>query len=41
MLIAKLSKRGIDVRALDVAHKSEKVFSNKVKRQVKVRNGIV
>jgi len=40
MLIVKLSKRGIDVRALDVAHKSEKVLSNKVKRQVKVRNGI-
>ena len=40
MLIAKLSKRGIDVRALDVVHKSEKVSGNKVKRQVKVRNGI-
>jgi len=40
VLIAKLSKRGIDVRALDVVHKSEKVSGNKVKRQVKVRNGI-
>ena len=40
VLIAKLSKRGIDVRALDVAEKSEKVSGNKVKRQVKVRNGI-
>jgi uncharacterized protein YajQ (UPF0234 family) len=40
VLIAKLSKRGIDVRALEVAEKSEKVSGNKVKRQVKVRNGI-
>lgn len=40
VLIAKLAKRGIDVRALDVAERSEKVSGNKVKRQVKVRNGI-
>lgn len=40
VLIAKLGKRGIDVRALDVAQKSEKVAGNKVKRQVRVRNGI-
>lgn len=40
VLVAKLAKRGIDVRALDVAEKSEKVSGNKVKRQVKVRNGL-
>lgn len=40
ILVAKLAKRGIDVRALDVAEKSEKVSGNKVKRQVKVRNGL-
>ncbi|MGQ9686021.1 MAG: YajQ family cyclic di-GMP-binding protein [Thiobacillaceae bacterium] len=40
ILIAKLSKRGIDVRSLDVAEKSEKVSGNKVKRQIKVRNGL-
>ncbi len=40
VLIAKLSKRGIDVRSLDVAEKREKVSGNKLKRQVKVRNGI-
>ncbi len=40
VLIAKLSKRGIDVRALDVAERSEKVSGNKVKRQVRVRNGL-
>jgi uncharacterized protein YajQ (UPF0234 family) len=40
VLIAKLGKRGVDVRALDVAEKSEKVSGNKVKRQIKVRNGI-
>ncbi len=40
VLIAKLAKRDIDVRALDVAGKSEKVSGNKVKREVKVRNGL-
>lgn len=40
VLIAKLAKRGIDVRALDAAEKSEKVSGNKVKRQIKVRNGL-
>ena len=40
VLIGKLAKRGIDVRALDVAEKSEKISGNKVKRQVKVRNGL-
>ncbi len=40
VLVAKLAKRGIDVRALDVAEKSEKVSGNKVKRQVRVRNGL-
>lgn len=40
ILVNKLAKRGIDVRALDVAEKSEKVSGNKVKRQVRVRNGL-
>lgn len=40
ILVAKLAKRGIDVRALDVAEKSEKVSGNKVKRQVRVRDGL-
>lgn len=40
ILIAKLAKRGIDVRVLDAAEKSEKVSGNKVKRQIKVRNGL-
>ncbi len=40
VLNGKLTKRGIDIRALDVAEKSEKVSGNKVKRQVTVRNGI-
>lgn len=36
----KIVKRGLDVRCLDIAEKSEKVSGNKVKRQVKVKNGI-
>jgi hypothetical protein len=40
VLNGKLVKRGIDIRCLDVAEKSEKVSGNKVKLQVKVRNGI-
>ena len=36
----KLAKRGVDVRCLDIADKSEKVSGNKVKRQVTVKNGI-
>ncbi|MCS6785494.1 MAG: YajQ family cyclic di-GMP-binding protein [Thiobacillaceae bacterium] len=40
ILVNKLAKRGIDVRALDVAERSEKVSGNKVKRAVRVRNGL-
>ena len=40
VLNGKLAKRGIDVRSLDIADKSEKVSGNKVKRQVTVKNGI-
>lgn len=36
----KLAKRGVDVRALDIADKVEKVSGNKVKRTVTVKNGI-
>ncbi len=40
VLNGKLAKRGIDIRCLDVAEKSEKVSGNKVKRPVTVKNGI-
>jgi uncharacterized protein YajQ (UPF0234 family) len=40
VLVGKLAKRGIDVRALVIAERSEKVSGNKVKRQITVRNGI-
>lgn len=40
VLNGKLVKRGIDIRALDIADKIEKVSGNKVKRQVTVKNGI-
>jgi uncharacterized protein YajQ (UPF0234 family) len=40
VLNGKLAKRGIDVRSLDIADKSEKVSGNKVKRQITVKNGI-
>jgi len=40
VLTGKLTKRGVDVRCLDVADKIEKVSGNKVKRQVTVKNGI-
>lgn len=40
VLMAKLAKRGVDVRSLDMAEKAEKVSGNKVKRQVTVKNGI-
>jgi cyclic-di-GMP-binding protein len=40
VLNGKLVKRGIDIRCLDVAEKSEKVSGNKVKRQVTVKSGI-
>jgi len=40
VLVGKLAKRGIDVRALVIAERSEKVSGNKVKRQISVRNGI-
>jgi uncharacterized protein YajQ (UPF0234 family) len=40
VLNGKLTKRGIDIRCLDIAEKSEKVSGNKVKRPVTVKNGI-
>jgi cyclic-di-GMP-binding protein len=40
VLNGKLVKRGVDIRCLDVAEKSEKVSGNKFKREVKVKNGI-
>ena len=40
MLNGNLVTRGVDLRCLDVAEKSEKVSGNKVKREVKVKNGI-
>jgi uncharacterized protein YajQ (UPF0234 family) len=40
VLVGKLAKRGIDVRALVIAERSEKVSGNKVKRQITVRNGL-
>ncbi len=40
VLNGKLIKRGIDIRALDIADKVEKVSGNKVKRAVTVKNGI-
>jgi uncharacterized protein YajQ (UPF0234 family) len=40
ILTAKLAKRGIDVRCLDFAEKSEKVSGNKVKLAATVKNGI-
>lgn len=40
VLNGKLVKRGIDIRALDIAEKTEKVSGNKIKRQVTVKNGI-
>jgi uncharacterized protein YajQ (UPF0234 family) len=40
ILNGKLTKRGIDIRCIEVAEKSEKVSGNKVKRAVTVKNGI-
>jgi len=40
VLNGRLTKRGIDIRALEIAEKSEKVSGNTVKRQVTVKNGI-
>ncbi|MBK6742105.1 MAG: YajQ family cyclic di-GMP-binding protein [Hydrogenophilales bacterium] len=40
ILNGKLTKRGIDIRCVEVAEKSEKVSGNKVKRAVTVKNGI-
>ncbi|XZG71482.1 YajQ family cyclic di-GMP-binding protein [Chitinibacteraceae bacterium HSL-7] len=39
ILVAKLTKRGVDIRCLDEA-KTEKVSGNKVKQAVTVRSGI-
>jgi len=40
ILNTKLSKRGVDVRSLDIAEKVEKVSGNKVKRSCTVKVGV-
>ena len=40
ILTAKLTKRGVDIRFLDFSAKIEKIGGDKVKRAVKVKNGI-
>ncbi len=40
VLLAKLSKRGVDVRFLDLSAKLEKIGGDKVKQPVPVKNGI-
>ena len=40
VLTAKLTKRGLDIRFLDFTAKIEKIGGDKVKRAVKVKNGI-
>ncbi|MDR0480794.1 MAG: YajQ family cyclic di-GMP-binding protein [Gallionellaceae bacterium] len=40
ILNGKLAKRGVDIRALDVAEKTEKVSGNKVKRGCTIKAGI-
>ena len=40
VLLAKLSKRGVDVRFLDLSAKLEKIGGDKVKQAVPVKNGI-
>ncbi len=40
VLTGKLSKRGVDVRSLEVPEKSEKISGNKVKRSCNVKQGI-
>lgn len=40
ILLAKLAKRGVDVRYLDTGAKIEKIGGDKVKQVVKVKNGI-
>ena len=39
MLTAKMAKRGVDVRLLDLG-KPEKISGDKLKQTIKVRNGI-
>ena len=40
ILLAKLAKRGVDIRFLDRSAKIEKIGGDKVKQVVKVKNGI-
>ena len=40
ILLAKLSKRGVDVRFLDLSAKIEKMGGDKVRQTVKVRQGV-
>ena len=40
VMLAKLAKRGVDVRFLDLAAKPEKIGGDKLKQVIKVKNGI-
>ncbi len=40
VLLAKLAKRAVDVRFLDLAGKHEKIGGDKVKQLIKLRNGL-
>src|SRR5690606_30767066 len=40
ILTSKLSKRGVDIRCLDISDKIEKVSGNKVKRSCTVKVGV-
>jgi uncharacterized protein YajQ (UPF0234 family) len=40
VLLAKLSKRGVDIRFLDLSSKIEKIGGDKVRQSVEVRTGI-
>lgn len=40
ILNTKLAKRGVDIRALDIAEKVEKISGNKVKRNCTIKAGI-
>jgi hypothetical protein len=39
-MLAKLAKRAVDVRFLDLAGKHEKIGGDKVKQLIKLRNGL-
>ncbi len=40
ILTAKLSKRGVDIRALEIGEKIEKISGNKVKRSCTIKAGV-